>query len=64
MRFVAESSAVTASKRPYILSAVKRARDFLSNGAADLRDDPKIVLPQLDQISPAMAGMAPQSTRR
>lgn len=59
--FIAECPQVPIDRRPYIISALNRVRRLLSNGAADLSADPKVVLTRLERLSPAMAGMTPQS---
>ena len=52
IQFVDET--VPASQKPFLRSAVNRARVLLGNGAEDILLDPKILLRQLDQLSPAM----------
>jgi integrase len=59
--FVEESAAIPAPQKPYLRSALRRARALLGNGLADVQADPKEVLRQLDCLSPAMVGMTPQS---
>src|SRR5680860_96336 len=59
--FVDGSGEIPALRKPHLRSALNRARALLGNGLADVRADPRDVLRQLDRLSPAMAGMAPQS---
>src|SRR5437764_10935984 len=56
--FVRGLSALSPSRRRDLVSALNRAREILSKGAMDVKADPKIVLPQLDRFSPAMAGLS------
>ena len=61
IQFVAGLPSVPVSRKRYLLSALRRARQLLRNGAAEVRADLKFVLQQLERLSPAMAGMTPQS---
>jgi integrase len=61
IRFINDSETVPTSQKRYLRSAVNRAKVLVVNGAEDVRLDPKTLLRQLDQISPAMADMLPQS---
>jgi integrase len=61
MRFIDASESIPASQKRYLRSALNRARVLLANGLADVRADPKDVLRRLEHLSPAMAGMTPQS---
>lgn len=58
---VAEAGDLPARKKAGVLSALRRARELLGQGAADLPANPRIILPRLDRLSPAMAGMGRQS---
>src|SRR5688500_2830481 len=60
-RWVEDSETVPASQKRYLRSAVKRARVLVADGAEDVRLEPKALLRWLDQLSPAMADMLPQS---
>ena len=57
VRFIAESEDVPANQRPYLVSALKRCCTLIGDGAVDLAADPKIVLRELDRLSPAKAGI-------
>ena len=59
IQFIEEGT--PASQKPYLRSALNRAKIILGNGAEDIRLDPKALLRRLDQLSPAMAGMSPRS---
>jgi integrase len=59
--FINASNSIPASQKRYLRSALNRARVLLGNGLADVRADPEDVLRRLDQLSPAMVGMTPQS---
>ena len=61
IEFVAGHSDLAPSKNRFLLSALRRARALLGNGQADVKAESKSVLQQLDRLSPAMAGMTPQS---
>jgi integrase len=61
VRFLAVSPLVADKQRPFLVSAVKRCCDLIGKGASDIPADPKIILRELDQLSPAVAGMQPQS---
>jgi hypothetical protein len=58
---IAASDAIPASQKPYLLWALNRTIALLGSGLPDVRADPRTVLRQLDQMSPAMAGLSPQS---
>ena len=59
--FIDASEEIPASRKRYLRWALNRARALLGNGLADVRADPETVLRRLEQFSPAMAGLAPQS---
>src|SRR5690606_1409365 len=56
IRFIAETPSLSPKRRPYVLSALKRARELLAP-SSDVAADAKTVLQRLDRLSPAMAGM-------
>ena len=55
------SDAIPADRKAYLCWALNRTTTLIGNGVADVRADPKTVLRQLDQLSPAMAGLSPRS---
>ena len=55
------SEAIPASRKAYLLWALNRTTALLGHGLPDVRADPKTVLRQLHRLSPAMAGLSPQS---
>lgn len=61
IEFVAGQRDIAPSKKRFVLSALRRARALLGNGQADVKAESKSVLQRLDRLSPAMAGMTPQS---
>jgi integrase len=61
MALIENADDIPANKKRYVLSALRRTRALLGNGAADIKADPKMVLQRLAQLAPAMAGMGHQS---
>jgi hypothetical protein len=61
INFIDATESIPASQKPYLRSALNRARVLLGHGLADVRADLKAILRALDRLSPAMAGMTPQS---
>ena len=59
--FIDASEEIPVSRKRYLRSALNRAEVLAGNGLAEVRADPKSVLRQLERLSPAMAGLAPQS---
>lgn len=55
------SDSIPASQKRYLRSAVNRTKVLLGHGLTDVKADPKEILRRLDGLSPAMAGMTPQS---
>ena len=55
------SPAVPEARKPFLRWALKRTRDLVGDGRADVPADPKVVLRRLARLSPPMAGMRPQS---
>jgi integrase len=53
--------AIPAARKPSLVWAVNKTIALLGHGASDLRADPKGVLHQLGQYSPAMAGLTPRA---
>lgn len=60
IRFIADCPTLPPRRRPYVLSALKRARELLGPGP-DVAADAKVVLQRLDRLSPAMSGMTAAS---
>jgi hypothetical protein len=55
------SDTIPARQKAYLCWALNRTTTLIGNGVADVRADPKTVLRQLDQLSPAMTGLSPRS---
>ena len=55
------SETIPERRKKYLCWALSRTITLIGNGVADVRADPKTVLRQLDQLSPAMAGLSPRS---
>jgi integrase len=52
---------IPAATKPSLCWAVNKAIALLGHGAPDLRADPRVILRQLAQFSPAMAGLSPRA---
>jgi hypothetical protein len=55
------SDTIPADRKRYLIWALNRTIALIGNGVADVRADPKTVLRQLDQLSPAMTGLSPRA---
>jgi hypothetical protein len=61
VRAAIESDAIPDRRKKYLCWALNRTITLIGNGVADVRAEPKTVLRQLDQLSPAMTGLSPRS---
>src|SRR4051794_37431645 len=59
--FIAASAEVPAALKPFLLSALNRVRLLLGQGQPDVSLEGGAILRRLERLSPAMAGMLPQS---
>jgi integrase len=55
------SDAIPTRRKAYLCWALNRTIALNGHGVADVRADPKTVLRQLDQLSPAMTGLSPRA---
>ena len=55
------SETLPTRRKAYLCWALTRTIALIGNGVADVRADPKTVLRQLDQLSPAMTGLSPRA---
>jgi integrase len=55
------SDTIPADRKKYLCWALSRTIALIGNGVADVHADPKTVLRQLDQLSPAMTGLSPKA---
>lgn len=55
------SGTVPDARKPSLCWAVNKSIALLGHGAPDVRADPKVVLRQLGQYSPAMAELTPRA---
>jgi hypothetical protein len=53
------SDSTLADRKRHLIWALNRTITLIGNGVADVRADPKTILRQLDQLSPAMTGLSP-----
>jgi integrase len=61
MREAIEAGDIPTARKKYLIWALNRTIALTGNGVADVRADPRTVLRQLDQLSPAMAGLSPRA---
>ena len=59
--FITASPEIPAALKPFLLSALNRVRLLLGQGQPDVSLEGGAILRRLEQLSPAMAGMLPQS---